>query len=170
MKVNKRELAEIVGYSERAITEWQDAGMPIEAQGDRGEANTYETADVVRWLIARESGKERAESEKERLTRLQADQIELDMSIKRRDLVPASELEPVWARLAEAAKSYLRSQAVPLVQTLELTHGEEAKVQLVTERFDEFLTRLSNPDLPDGVELVEESASQAGAAAEAGAR
>lgn len=166
-RVNKRELSEFLGFSERTLTEWQEAGMPIEERGDRGEANVYDTEAVVRWLLARESGKDRAESERERLTRLQADQIELDMAMKRRTLVAVDEVEPAYQRLVASAKSFLRSQAVPLVQSIELLQGEEAKVQLVTERFDEFLSKLSRPDLTDDLELADAVVEGPGPAAEA---
>jgi phage terminase Nu1 subunit (DNA packaging protein) len=155
-RVNKRELSEFLGYSERTLTEWQDAGMPIEEKGDRGEANVYDTADVVKWLVSRETGKDRAETEKERLTRLQADQIELEIAVKRKTLVPVAEIEPVYNRMVATAAAFLRSQIVPLAQSLELVQGEEAKVQLITEGIDGFLTRLSDPHLPDDVELAEE--------------
>lgn len=161
-RVNKRELSEILGVSERALTEWQDAGMPIEERGDRGEANVYDTEVVIRWWVAREAGKDRAESERERLTRLQADQIELDMAMKRRTLVAVDEVEPAYQRIVAGAKSYLLTQVVPLVQAIELVDGEEAKVQLVTERFDEFLERLSH--LADDEELDPEDREGPGAA------
>lgn len=165
-RVNKRELSEFLGYSERTLTEWQDGGMPIEEKGDRGESNVYDTADVVKWLVSRETGKDRAESEKERLTRLQADQIELDISVRRRLLVPIAEIEPVYQRMAATAAAFLRSQIVPLAQSLELVQGEEAKVQLITESIDGFLTRLSDPRLPDDVEIAPESLEVDRAAAE----
>jgi hypothetical protein len=163
--VNKRELAEILGYSERSLTDWQGAGMPMLSQGDRGEENQYDTEAVIKWLVARESGKDKVEGEKERLTRLQADQIELDMRIKLRDLVPVAEVEFADARLKEAAKSYLREQAYSLAHVLELTQGTDAKRDLLIETFDSFLTKLANPDIPEDVDVVEEGVEAPGAAA-----
>lgn len=54
MLVNKAELAEIVGKSERTLTTWQKNGMPIAHDGARGEQNKYETSEVIEWMIERE--------------------------------------------------------------------------------------------------------------------
>lgn len=174
-RVNKRELEEILGYSHVTLTEWQEAGMPIEERGDRGEANVYDTEAVIKWLIARESGRGRAESEKERLTRLQADEIELNMEAKRvqmaqtrGDLVNVVEFEATYSRLIVHARNFLRTQPVPLVQALALLDGEEAKVQRVQDLFDEFLTKLSRPALPDDADLMNDDESWYDQRADAG--
>lgn len=52
--VNKRELAELVGKSERTITKWQKNGMPVFIDGTRGNENQYSTEDVIDWMIKRE--------------------------------------------------------------------------------------------------------------------
>ena len=52
--VNKFELAEIIGKSERTITTWQKNGMPISVDGKRGEANQYDSQEVIDWFVQRE--------------------------------------------------------------------------------------------------------------------
>jgi phage terminase Nu1 subunit (DNA packaging protein) len=47
--VNKRELSEILGASEAALTEWQRIGMPMLLDADRGHSNSYDTEAVIRW-------------------------------------------------------------------------------------------------------------------------
>lgn len=55
MHVNKKELSSIFGVSERTLTQWQKQGLPVEKQGGRGQSNTYETVDVIKWYNARET-------------------------------------------------------------------------------------------------------------------
>ena len=44
MKVNKRQLADIVGVTEQALTNWQKEGLPVAAYADKnGLANEYDT-------------------------------------------------------------------------------------------------------------------------------
>ena len=50
-QVKKAELAEIIGVSERTLTTWQKNGMPISYDGRRGEANLYDTENVIAWRI-----------------------------------------------------------------------------------------------------------------------
>ena len=50
--VNKKQLAEIFGISERTFTEYQkDPDFPFVRDGDRGEKNAYDTAQVFRYLL-----------------------------------------------------------------------------------------------------------------------
>ncbi|WP_394165111.1 terminase small subunit [Neptunomonas phycophila] len=51
-RVNKKQLAEIFGISERTFTEYQrDPQFPILQDGERGESNEYDTAQVLRYLL-----------------------------------------------------------------------------------------------------------------------
>lgn len=59
MNVNQTQLAEILGVSTRQIRRWQDAGLPY--SGDRT-SRTYDTTEVVRWLLDRERERIREEA------------------------------------------------------------------------------------------------------------
>jgi hypothetical protein len=50
MRLNKRELALKLRVSERSLTTWQAAGMPVLEHGRRGQASVYDLAAVVRWI------------------------------------------------------------------------------------------------------------------------
>lgn len=52
--VNRQELAETFGYSLPTITTWIDAGCPVVSHGGRGRQFEFDTAEVHKWLIARE--------------------------------------------------------------------------------------------------------------------
>jgi len=49
--VNKKELAEIIGISERSLTEWQKEGLPVASYADnRGQANEYDKDDGAKYF------------------------------------------------------------------------------------------------------------------------
>lgn len=148
--VNKVELAEILTVSERTLTTWQeDPLFPIKFRGERGESNEYDTGEVIAWWIEREKGKIRVENPKDRLARLQSDEIELRLQERRGVLIPAGAVEPAWASLVGAARSYLRSESRGLAESCHAAGDLEKMVDLITEVHDEFLTKLSTADLSD---------------------
>ncbi|SHM05813.1 Phage DNA packaging protein, Nu1 subunit of terminase [Nitrosospira sp. Nsp11] len=141
--VNKRELSEIVGVSERTLTSWQKDGLPIAGRAARGASGQYDTEKVIAWMIARQVGKVEEESPKDRLSRLQGDKVEIEISEKLKELIPVSEIEPAWFAMVASARSFLRSQPDRLAQLLEVTDGVEAKRDLIAETFDDALRKLA---------------------------
>lgn len=167
--VNKRELAEILGKSERALTDWQADGLPVERAGERGESNRYDTERVIQWWVDREVGKVQTESAKDRLARLQADRVQIDIDEKMARLVPIDQIEPTWLALISAARSYLRAEPDRLAHMLEASEGVDAKRDLLAEVFDEFLRKLAAYEPDDDAadpRAVAPGRPQAGAAAE----
>lgn len=141
--VNKRELAEFTGYSERALTDMQDEGLPIEKKGSRGEENVYDTQRVIEWLINRaliKAGK--AESQRDREARLRGDMLELELARERNILVPVDEIRPVWESRVLATAGYMMSRASRLAGILEATPGIEAKREVLKREDATFLTKL----------------------------
>lgn len=53
MQVNQTELARIIGVSSPTLRAWERDGMPAVAKAGPGLPATYETADVIRWIVAR---------------------------------------------------------------------------------------------------------------------
>lgn len=101
--VNKRELAEIFGISERSFTAYQkDMTFPIARTGTRGQANEYDTQDVHEWLMDRAVNGARRESVRERLERIKGDREELAYAKDVKELVPAA---LVGARLEQVVLS-----------------------------------------------------------------
>ncbi|WP_315764498.1 terminase small subunit [Bradyrhizobium sp. SZCCHNR2009] len=60
--VNRQELADTLGYSLPTISSWTEEGMPVKSQGSRGRQFEYDTADVVKWLLARARGEAKAKT------------------------------------------------------------------------------------------------------------
>lgn len=120
-RVNKRELAEIFGISERSFTAYQkDLSFPIAKAGGRGQANEYDTQDVHEWLMARAVNGARHETARERLERIKGDREELAFAQDIKELVPG---ELIGARL---------EQAVLAIRTGVLTGNPKLKTEIDT--------------------------------------
>ncbi|MEY8688335.1 MAG: terminase small subunit [Leptothrix sp. (in: b-proteobacteria)] len=156
--VNKAELSEILGVSERSLTAWQDEEppMPVQKRADvRGQSSEYDTAAVISWLRQRDLRVAGAESARDRLAVLQAEEIELRLAEKRGQLVQVDQVEPMWSAMVGAARSFLRSEVNRLAQLLNHIDSIEARRDLLSETFDEFLNKLAgyDPDNADSLAL-----------------
>jgi phage terminase Nu1 subunit (DNA packaging protein) len=82
MLVNKKELAQIFGISERTFSEYQkDPDFPIVESGTRGESNQYDTAQITRFLISR--AEEKVRSRQSALVEAKTSQALSDAALKR---------------------------------------------------------------------------------------
>jgi DNA-binding transcriptional MerR regulator len=166
-KVNQTELAEILGVTDVTIWEWQKQGLPIEAQTARGEANRYDTAAVINWRVAREIAKACTETQRDRLARLQADRIEIELEKERRTIVSTAEIEPTWTQRVLTAAAYMASRQSRLAGLLEATPGVEAKRNLLKQEDAGFLSRLGvdgermQKDLEDVLTKISDAEAQA---------
>jgi hypothetical protein len=50
MRLIKKELAVKLGVSERALSSWQNDGMPVLEHGRRGQPNSYDFVACVQWI------------------------------------------------------------------------------------------------------------------------
>ena len=141
--VNKAELSVLIGVSEETLTRWQKLGLPISYRAKRGYSNQYDTAVVIAWIIEHKVGKVRDETPKDRLTRLQGDKIELEITEKLSNLVPVSEIKPFWDAMVASAKDFLDQQPDRLAQLMEATEGLDEKRNLLAEEFGDILRHLS---------------------------
>lgn len=142
--VNQTELAEIVGVTDVTLWSWdkEDPPIPIAQRGERGTAHSYDTGAVIEWMIMRAVKKVSSETQKDRLVRLQADMLEIELAREKRELVPFNEVEPAWQLRVLSAASFLSSQHSRLAGILEATPGIEGKREVIKEQFTAFLNRL----------------------------
>ena len=152
MIVNKKQLSDIVGISERSLTDWQKEGLPIQYEGERGEANQYDTTQVIAWMIAREIAKQVTETQKDRLARLQGDKLVLDIAREKRILIPVDQIEPTWLTMVSSARAHLLAAPDKLAHLLEATEGIDAKRDLLAETFEEFLRKLSTYEPAESID------------------
>lgn len=151
--VNKRELALILGVSERSLTEWQRNGLPIALDAGRGASNQYDTANVIAWMIARELSGAAKETHRERLDRLQGDKIEMDLAKARGVLVPIEEVEPAIAQFVLDAVAVLEGLPEKYAPILDAADGLDAIYAALVDMKDqirkvlsEYEFRQSDPD------------------------
>ena len=140
--VNKRGLADVLGLTERTLTEWQDEGLPIQARGERGQEHAYDTAEVIAWWIEREMRRARIRTPRDLGIELDNRMKEIALAEKERQLVPVDQIEPVWRGRVLSAAAFLAGQHSRLAGILEATPGVEAKRQVLRSEFGAFLTRL----------------------------
>lgn len=161
MIVNKTQLAEIHGVTDRTVTDWQKAGMPVRALGGpgRGHENQYDVAACIEWRIQRALAGAQVESAKERKDRLEGDRIELQLAKEAGLLVALEEIEPLWTSAILAAKSGLMEGVYRLKAELDAAYGVDVDVALLEDHVAQTLARLADHPPTPGA---------AGPAAEAG--
>ena len=106
--VGQSEIAAIFGVSARTVTEWQAAGMPVAVQGGPGTPGEYDAPACVRWLVEREVRKVQGESPKDRLARLQGDDLEMKLERERGKLIEAGAVEPMMRAAIVSARERCR--------------------------------------------------------------
>lgn len=144
MRVKGQEqIAALFGVAPKTITEWQVLGFPVAFQGGPGVASEYDAPACVQWLVTREVRKVQSETPKDRVLRLQGDRLEQEMLKDARLLIPADEVEPLWASAVLNAREYLMGEPTRLAS---LAIGMEKPMleDLLRTTFTEFLGRLAN--------------------------
>lgn len=103
--VNKHELAAILGKTPKTLTIWQAEGMPFAKSETNGAANDYNTAEVIAWLIRRETrtGPD-PNTEKAALLKEQAEQARRRNAKEKGELIPAGAARLVVQRAAYAIR------------------------------------------------------------------
>lgn len=161
--VNKRDLAQILGVSERTLTEWQRQGMPLVLVTGRGSSNQYDTAAVIAWRIAREVNGAEKESQKDRLDRLRGDQIERQMAVEARELIPAAEISPALGQFISDAVALIAGIPDKYAPIIEAAGSLDAQHAVLEDMVDELRMMLGSYEFSDCP--VHDAAAEADAAA-----
>ncbi|MEQ3640801.1 MAG: terminase small subunit [Alteromonas sp.] len=150
-KVNRAELAEILGVSLPTITSKVNKGMPYLQRGQRGKEWLFDTAAVYEWekeqAILNVTGDLSAVTDDElRRRKLAAETtlVELEAGKKRGDLLPKEEIEKFLSDMAISTRT--RLLLVPRRCAAQLTgnNDEVAIRQIIEEEQLEALTDVSN--------------------------
>lgn len=157
--VSKKELAEIVGVSERTLTDWQEKGMPIKVHTSRGLANEYDTADVFKWREQFVANGERMETSKERLDRLNGDLKELELAEKSGMYVMADDAEWALESVIISARSELMRFARKLKKHLKKEYELDVELEKLQDLTGSVLSRLAEHS-PDDEEEAETGAEE----------
>lgn len=148
MIVNKRGLSDVLGVSERTLTEWQKEGLPVQVRAERGCENQYDTAVVIKWHCERMLQKANQVSAKDRLDNLRADEIEVRMAKDAGNLIDAFEAEQLWTSLITAARVDFLNFADDLKSTLR-EKGIDLTELAIESELIAILEKLANQEQPD---------------------
>lgn len=175
MLVNKTQLAEILGKSVQTLTTWQKNGMPIFADGSNGQANQYDTAAVIDWLVSREISKLSIDSEgrvhdyemeRARLTHHQANKTALEEAVLQGSLIPADKVERVQGDMVSAFRAKMLSlptkAAHSLVALETLSEAQDAIKPFIYEALKELA---DYEPKQYGIDALEEGSGNGSAAA-----
>ena len=163
MLVNKRQLSEILGVSERSLTDWQKEGLPVASYADnRGQANEYESSEVIRWMVQREIERLNKEKPRDRLDRLKADAIELDIKERTGELAPAALFERAWSDHILAARTAFLTMPDILATELSATAGVEIDPDAIAAHIYRALDKLVNYGADDDADSDSNDASADG--------
>lgn len=142
-RVNKRELAEIFGISERSFTAYQkDPSFPIARAGGRGQANEYDTQDVHEWFVARAVNGARHESARERLERIKGDREELGLAKDLEELVPALLIEGRLEQVVMSIRTGVLTGNPKLKTEIDTLYDIELDIELLNEHSRSILRQL----------------------------
>jgi len=136
-------IAAVFGVAPKTIVEWQEDGFPVALRGGPGVPSEYETEACINWLVNREVKKVQGESPRDRLFRLQADDLELSQAEKKGVLVRADSIEPRLRSAVVAARELLMRQAAPIAGQMEGCDRRKRET-LLRDAFDGLLRRLAN--------------------------
>jgi len=141
--VGQESVADVFGVAPKTIVEWQEDGFPIALRGGPGVPSEYEAEACINWLVSREVRKVQGESPRDRLFRLQADDIELAQAEKRGLLVRSDSIEPRLRSAVVSARELLLRSAAALAGQMEGCDRRKRE-QLLRDAFDAFLRRLAD--------------------------
>lgn len=142
MIVNKKQLADIFGLSERTFTEYQrDTSFPFKAAG-RGHDNEYDTTAVHTWLLERATTKGR-ETSREKLDRVRAGREELAYASELKELIPAEETFDLIEEAIVASRNVLLHGNTGLKKRLDREYKIDLDIEILNAHSHEVLTNIS---------------------------
>ncbi len=140
--IGQERIAEIVGVAPKTIVEWQEQGFPVAVRGGPGVPSEYESVDCIRWLIDRELARVGVEKPGDKLLRLKAEDMELNLAERRGTLVNAEALKIQLTTAIIDAREYLRGEPPRISMLMEGMDRAERQA-LLQRTFDEFLVRIA---------------------------
>ena len=135
-------IADMFGVSRETIDNWQRDGLPVEVRGGPGVPSQYDATKCINWLLEREVKKVQGEKPQDRLARVQADKIELELAEKRGLLLPADQIEPKLRAAMVAAREMWRNEPARLAREVPGKPIKEIE-DLLASSYEAFLVKLS---------------------------
>lgn len=143
MIVNKKQLAEIFGISERSFTEYQkEPTFPFQA-ARRGQSNEYDTVLVFDWLKRRENLKQ-METAKERLDRVRGSREELALAKDLEEVIPAEETIKAITDAIIASRNVMLHGNTQLKKRVDQLYKIDIDIEILNDYSRQVLTHLSS--------------------------
>ena len=138
MKVNKKTLAQILGVTERSLTQWLKEDPPLPRQGTE-----YETKDVINWYTRREVNKVMVETPKDRLDRIKGDREELALMKDLELLAPLDLISAAWNTRVTACRQDLLGLPLTLATEIKARYGVDVDENILLHKIETCLLKLS---------------------------
>ena len=140
--VGQEKIADLLGVSPKTIVEWQGQGLPIAVRGGPHVPSEYDSVDCITWLLSRELKKVEGEKPQDRLARMQADRIDLELKEKRGLLLPADQVEPRLRAILAASREMWRHEPARLAR--EVTGKPLREIEeLLAQSYESLLIKMS---------------------------
>ena len=136
--VSQKQLAEIIGKTDRHIRNLTNEGLPIHSQS--GKQTHYDTVQVFQWLVDREirkmtrEGDFDSEVERARLLHHQANLAALKEDEECKRLIPSDQVDRLWAGLIITFRTRMLQIPKSVVSRV---IGETDEHKLIAELTDE---------------------------------
>lgn len=148
--VNRNQLAEILNRNVSTVDNWIRRGLPYTQKGAQGSQWIFNLSDVISWrervIIEEEYSKhEDVELEEARRRKMVAEALllELELDIKRRDLIPAKDIHEAIAIRYTSIKQRLRAIPARISSAIVGIEDELECRHLLLEEIDSALLELS---------------------------
>lgn len=148
--MNSKELSQLTGISDRTIRDWQAKEIVPKPDRDNLPLSEYIKAIVSHLKQQAEEAKNKEADEGElyqekvRLTRAQADKVELEIAEKEGDLVNAREIILAWSKYILACRSRMLGMPAKLAYELAGVSVPTLVEEILREAIDEALEELGD--------------------------
>lgn len=156
--LNKAQLAQELGRTEKVIGEWLKKGIPHAKNGGRYE---FTIAEVVRWredyvrnthANGRPTGKVESDKEKRararddaalRESEARAEKLEMENAVRRNELAPIPEMQTVWEALVMKCRAKLLALPTKFAQEFAMEDRPAVIKEIAEEAVHEALNELA---------------------------
>lgn len=151
MKVNKRELLQFLGRTNRTVDQWIDKGLPYKTRADRKKNIDweFETKEVIDWLRDYWKGGAQqpvADDAKQRKLNADAEMAETELAKYKGQLVDAEAVEEQWLSLVTRCKTKLLGMPSKLAYRLSALDSKDEINELLDDEIRQALEELSGSD------------------------
>ncbi len=151
---NRRELALALKKHPQSVTKWAAAGMPVAEPGRKGKPSLYSLTKVRAWLKAREETAKKAGpldplQERAQKDKMQAALVEQTLRVRAGKLLPADEVERVWAKEITGVKSIVLAwpqTSTAKVHRAAIQDGEAGVERALHDLGRDLLRELADPE------------------------